>query len=123
MKTYRKQLKDIREKSQHQQKDLTVISERGVFFDFRNHNPILMGKEAVEFMRKHYGKIVPQIFSHGDTSPLNFECWKVVSGCVNNPGLITQNIVFQLESGDRLVWPPRYSDPDKRVYPLLGVQS
>lgn len=35
MKTYRKQLKDIREKSQHQQKDLTVISERGVFFDFR----------------------------------------------------------------------------------------
>ena len=118
MKTYRKRLKELREKSEHQQKDLTVITHREVFFDFRNHNPFLFGKEAVAFMRKHYGKLVPLIFSYGDTSPLNFECWKLISAHVENPGLI-----FQLESGDNLVWPPRYSDTMKRVYPLLGVQQ
>jgi len=123
MKTYKKELEALRQKSNDQQIDRTILTCRNVFFDFRNHKPILFGKSAVEFIRKHYGQMVALIYSHKGKAGLNFEGWRVVAGRLDKPKTINQRIYFQLESGDTLVWPPRYADEDKRIYPLLGVQS
>jgi hypothetical protein len=81
-------------------------------------------------MRKHYNEIIPLIYTctNGkDNNPTNkmfeFEGFKLVAGVVNNPSLITQHFIFQLENGYKLVCPPKYSDDTKFIYPLLGVQS
>lgn len=125
MKSFRKELKKLKDKDKFLQKDFTFLGSDFVYFDSRNQKGLFFGKEAVSHMRTfRNNKLTPVIYSHNGISPLKFECWHVESTIItSNPHLITQSIRFQMENGDFLIWPPRYADISNRIYPLLGIEK
>ena len=121
MKTYKKEIQLLKEKNKIQMMNYSNMSKG--YLDLRKPKPILFGKDAVDYLRKNYGKIIPMIYTIRNGRWFHIECFTLVSGCEKNSGLITRNVVFHMTSGDSLVWPPKYSDESKRIFPLLGIEQ
>lgn len=124
MRSFRKELKKLKEKYKFLQKDFTFLGSDFVYFDGRNQKGLLFGKEAVSHMRTFSrNENSPVVYSHNGLSLMKFEGWHVGAIVTSNPHLITQSVRFQMENGDFLIWPPRYADISNRIYPLLGIEK